>query len=165
MLKKTGYFFVILIVLFIAYFQYSTYQNKMVSEYFLGCNNDDIADIFSSLKHPDFKPAIKTDNKYLSYIEIFKRRGNTSIKKIEYHFDSLKKSLMLPDDYLADESTYIFSDTNYIFKIDRENLYVEITNNPSSGEKEVPIRNLKCEKIDKSVFIKEKQKVISKYKI
>lgn len=165
MLKKTGYFFVILIVLFIAYFQYSTYQNTMVSEFLLGCKNDDIGDIFTSAKHPNFKPAYKTEDKYLSYIEIFKRRGDSSIKKIEYHFDSLKKSVVLPDDNLLDESAYIFSDTNYIFKIDRENLYVEITNNPAFGEKEVPIRNLKCEKIDKSVFLEEKKKVISKYKI
>lgn len=160
MLKKIGYFFVFLIIFLIAYFQYSTYQNTMVSEYFLGCKNDDIGDIFTGIETPENT----SNDKFLSYLEMFKARGNENKKKITYHYDSLKKSLDLTQDSSKDESVYMFSNYQYKFKIDRENLRVGITSN-SYVDEDKAIRNLECEKIDKSVFLEEKMKVTSRYNI
>jgi len=160
MLKKIGYFFVVLIISLIAYFQYSTYQDTMVSEYFLGCKNDDIGDIFTGIKTPENT----SKDKFLSYLEMFKARGNENRKKITYHYDSLKKSFDLKQAFSEDESVYMFSNYEYKLKIDRENLLVSITSNSYVDEGKA-IRNLECEKIDKSVFLEEKRKVTSKYNI
>jgi len=148
--KKIVYFIIFLNVFFIGYIQFINSESVPVYEYFLGCNNDETY----SIK--------KTEDKlYKKYIDFFNSEEKISKIENEVGYNSLK---VFYDGYLIDDDIYAFRKTDFIFKFNRENLSVNITNRPLLGEKEFTFAVLKCESMDNFAFIHEKEKVVSKYK-